>query len=71
MAKKRITVTVDEDVASYLYSAPNTSAVVCDAVREYRARQLEKELEVAYTEDAAATVEIASEWEPADVEVDE
>lgn len=71
MAKKRITVTVDEDVASFLYSAPNTSAVVCDAVREYRARQLEKELEVAYTEDAAATGEIASEWEPADAEVDE
>jgi len=71
MAKKRITVTVDEDVASFLYSARNTSAVVCDAVREYRARQLEKELEIAYTEDAAETVEIASEWEPADAEVDE
>ena len=71
MAKKRITVTVDEDVASFLYSAPNTSAVVCDAVREYRTRQLEKELETAYTEDAAEAAEIASEWEPADAEVDE
>lgn len=71
MAKKRITVTVDEDVASFLDSAPNTSAVVCDAVREYRARRLEKDLENAYTEDADETAEIASKWEPADAEVDE
>jgi len=71
MTKKRITVTVDEDVATFLYSAANTSAVVCDAVREYRARQLEKELETAYREGAAETAEIASEWEPADAEVDE
>jgi hypothetical protein len=71
MAKKRITVTVDEDVASFLYSTPNTSAVVCDAVREYRARQLEKELEAAYTEDAPESAELASEWEGADAEVDE
>jgi hypothetical protein len=71
MAKKRITVTVDEDVAKFLDSAPNTSAVVCDAVRDYRDRQLEKELEAAYTEDAAETAEIASEWESADAEVEE
>ena len=71
MPKKRITVTVDEDVAKFLYSAPNSSAVVCEAVREYRARQLEKELETAYKEDAADTTEIASEWESADAEVEE
>jgi hypothetical protein len=71
MAKKRITVTIDEDIADFLYSTPNTSAVVCDAVREYRTRQLEKELEAAYREDAEATAELASEWEPADSEVDE
>ena len=71
MAKKRITVTVDEDVAEFLYTTENTSAVVCDAVREYRARQLGKELETAYTEDAAKTAELASEWETADAEVEE
>ena len=71
MAKKRITVTVDEDVASFLYSMPNTSAVVSDAVREYRARHLQKELEIAYTEDAGEAAAIASEWESADAEVDE
>jgi hypothetical protein len=71
MAKRRITVTLDEDVADFLYTTQNTSAVVCDAVREYRARLLEKELEAAYQEDAAASAELASEWETADAEVEE
>ena len=35
MAKKRITVTVDEEVAAFLYTTANTSAVVSEAVREY------------------------------------
>ena len=71
MAKKRITVSVDEDIANFLYEVPNTSAVVSDAVREYRARQLEKELEAAYRNDAAENADLATEWEPADAEVDE
>ena len=71
MAKKRVTVSVDEDIADFLYEVPNTSAVVSDAVREYRARQLEKELESAYRNDAAENAELATEWEPADAEVDE
>jgi hypothetical protein len=71
MAKKRITVTVDADIADFLYEVPNTSAVVSDAVREYRARQLEKELEAAYRNDAAENADLAAEWEPADAEVDE
>jgi hypothetical protein len=71
MPKKRVTVTVDEDIAEYLYEAPNTSAVVSEAIRDYRARQLEKELEAAYRDDAAENAEIAAEWEPADAEVEE
>jgi hypothetical protein len=71
MQKKRITVTVDEPVAEYLAEVPNTSAVVCEAVREYQARELEKQLEAAYCEDAAENAEINAEWEPADAEVDE
>ena len=71
MPKKRITVTVDEDIADFLYEVPNTSAIVSDAVRDYRARQLEKELEAAYREDAAENADLATEWEPADAEVDE
>ena len=71
MPKKRITVTVDEPIAEYLAEVPNTSAVVCEAVREYQARELEKQLEAAYREDAAENAEINAEWEPADAEVDE
>jgi len=71
MAKKRVTVTVDEDIAEFLYEAPNTSAVVSEAIRDYRARQLEKELEAAYRDDAAENAELAAEWEPADAEVEE
>jgi len=71
MAKKRITVTVDSDLAEYLYETPNTSAVVCEAIRDYRARQLEKELEAAYREDSADNAQLAAEWESADAEVEE
>jgi len=71
MPKKRITVTVDEEIADFLYEVPNTSAVVSDAIRDYRARQLEKELEAAYREDAVENADLAAEWEPADAEVDE
>lgn len=71
MPKKRITVTIDSDLADYLYDVPNTSAVVCEAVRNYRARQLEKELEAAYREDSPDNAELAAEWEPADAEVEE
>jgi len=71
MPKKRITVTVDPDVAEFLYETPNTSAVVSEAVREYRARRLEKELEVGYREDRDESAELAAEWAPADSEVEE
>jgi hypothetical protein len=71
VGKKRITVTVDADVAEFLYDMPNTSAVVCEAVREYRARQLQRELEAAYPEDHDESAELAQQWEPADAEVDE
>ena len=71
MPKKRVTVTVDEDIAEFLYEAPNTSAVVSEAIRDYRARQLEKELEAAYRDDATENAELAAEWEPADARVEE
>ena len=70
MPKKGITVTVDDDIAEYLYDVPNTSAVVSDAVRDYRARQLEKELEAAYREDSLENADLAAGWEIADAEVD-
>ena len=71
MAKRRITITVDEPIAEYLADHPNTSAVVCEAVREYRARELEKTLDAAYREDASESSVINAEWESADAEVQE
>lgn len=71
MAKKRITVTIDESTAEYLSDVPNASAVVCEAVREYAAKELELELDAAYREDAAENAAINAEWESADAEVDE
>ena len=71
MPKKRITITVDESTAEYLADLRNTSAVVCEAVKQYQARELERKLEAAYREDAAESAEINAEWEPADAEVDE
>lgn len=40
MGKKRITVTVDPDVADYLDSVANKSLVVSEAVRNYCAAEL-------------------------------
>jgi hypothetical protein len=71
VAKKRITVSIDEEVADFLYSMPNTSAVVSEAVREYRARLLEKELESAYIDDREESAELNQLWGPADAEVEE
>ena len=71
MTKHRITVTLDNDVVKYLEDVPNRSAVVSEAVREYRARRLEQELERAYREDQDESARVASEWEPADAEVEE
>ena len=71
VAKKRITVTVDADVAEFLHEMPNTSAVVSEAIREYRARRLEKELAAAYAEDHDESMRLAAEWAPADAGVEE
>ena len=71
MPKKRITITIDESVSEYLSGHPNTSAVVCEAVKEYRDRRLEKTLEAAYREDATESAEINAEWESTDTEVEE
>jgi len=70
MGKKRITVTVDPDVAEYLDSVDNRSLVVCEAVRGYCAGELQRELEVAYRNDRAEAEQIAAEWASADPEME-
>ena len=71
MGKHRVTVSLDEDVATYLDTVPNRSALVAEAIRVYRARQLERELEAAYRAGREESLEIATEWETTDADLDE
>ena len=50
---------------------PNRSSIVAEAVRDYRARELERSLEMAYREDHDETAELAAEWQASDAEIDE
>ena len=69
--RTRVTVSVPNDIAHYLRSTLNASAVVCEAIQVYRARELERRLEEAYQADAAEAERINREWERADAEVSE
>ena len=71
MGKIKLTVSVPEDLATYLRSKPNASAVVAEAVEEYRVRELEARLEAAYREDASESEQLHEEWETVDAEVTE
>ena len=71
MKKSRLTVSLDRDLAEYIRSAPNSSGLVAEAVEQYRARALDRELEDAYREDADETARLNAEWESADAEVEE
>lgn len=66
--RTRMTVSVPVDVARYLRSTSNASAVVSEAVRVYRARELERRLEEAYRADAAETEQLNRNWEGVDAE---
>jgi len=70
MRTKKLTVSMPADLADYLRSKPNSSAVVAEAVEEYRARELEERLEEAYREDAAESERLHEEWESVDAAVD-
>ncbi len=69
MGKVKMTISVTREVAEYLRSGSNASAVVAEAVEVYRARQLEDCLEDAYRQDAREAEELNREWEQADAEV--
>jgi hypothetical protein len=71
MKKVRVTISLDPGIAEYIRSAPNGSALVAEAVEEYRARVLERELEDAYREDAAESARLHAEWAPSDAEITE
>ena len=71
MRKAKVTVSMPEDLATYLRSKPNASSVVAEAVEIYRAQELEAELAQAYSEDAEESEKLNREWELADAEVEE
>ncbi len=64
-----MTVSLSEDLATYLRSTPNVSSTVAEAVVEYRTRELERELEAAYAEDADEAAELDREWTAIDSEI--
>ena len=70
-SRTRLTVSVPVDVAEYLRSTSNASAVVCEAIAVYRARELDRRLEEAYRTDAAEAEHLNREWEGVDAEVPE
>jgi hypothetical protein len=71
MVRTRITVSLPEELASYVRQAPNTSALVAEAVGRYRAEVARQELEAAYREDAGEAAELNSLWASADAEPSE
>lgn len=71
MSRTKLTVSVPEEMAEYLRSQVNASAVVAEAVEEYRARKLEERLETAYREDAEEAERLCEAWEGVDAEVTE
>jgi len=71
MSKVKMTISVPEELATYLRSTPNASSVVVEAVEIYRARALEKELEEAYQADAEESEKLNVDWESIDAEVGE
>lgn len=69
MAKAKVTITLPTELASYLRSTPNASSTVAEAVTEYRARQLERELAQAYREDAEEAARLNRDWAETDAKV--
>ena len=71
MSKIRLTISVEPAIAEYIRSAPNASALVAEAVEEYRTRAFERELEEAYRADAGESARLNSVWASADAEIEE
>ncbi len=69
--RTRMTVSVPADVAEYLRSTSNASAVVCEAIAVYRAHELDRRLEEAYRAGAAESEQLSRDWEGVDAQVSE
>lgn len=71
MGRKKLTVSLPPELAEYLQSKPNVSAVVAEAVKAYRANELEARLSEAYLEDARESERLNRQWQHADAEISE
>lgn len=71
MGKIKMTISLSEEVAGYLRSTSSISSTIAEAVSEYRARELERVLEEAYSDGAEEAAEIDREWSSADAELPE
>jgi len=71
MSKTKMTISVPDDIAAYLRSAPNASLRVSEAVSQYRAGEMNRRLEKAYREDAEESADLNSQWEETDPEMNE
>ena len=71
MSKAKLTISVDAELAEYLRSTPSVSSTIAEAVKVYRARELEAALEEGYRDDADEAKQIHREWSDVDVELDE
>lgn len=71
MGRTRISVSLPAELVAYLRSTPNASSVVSEAVREYRAEELRRELAEGYVQDRDEAAEIDREWSAIDATVPE
>jgi hypothetical protein len=71
MGRVKMTVSLPEEIAVYLRSTSSISSTIAEAVTEYRTRELDRVLEAAYQEDAAAAELLNHKWEAVNVEPEE
>ncbi len=68
MSEQQITISLPQELARYVGSAPNASSLIAEALRHYQARERRRELARAYREDAEESRLLHLEWSLADAE---
>ncbi len=71
MNKQQITVSLPQDLAQYVNSAPDANSLVAEALHHYREDELGVELARSYREDAEQTRRLHLEWSAVDADIPE
>jgi hypothetical protein len=66
MSRRKVTVSLPEEIVDYLRSTSNMSSTIAEAVAEYRDHRLEKKLEESYRAGAQEAEDLNREWEVVD-----